>query len=159
MLLLAVTVPTAADCPDSDGDGVCDGDDNCPLVHNPDQTDTDADGLGDACDADDDNDGVPDAQDYDPLNPFVCEDTDGDTCDDCSVGTDGTGPLADNDPANDGPDFDDDGLCDGCREEHEYVAELTRWFESKRPTVQMEMFGEDGDEAGNDANGEDSRLR
>ena len=37
----------------------------------------------------------------------------------------------------------DDGLCDGCREEHEYVAGLTRWFESKRPTVQMEMFGEE----------------
>ena len=83
LLLLAAAVPTAADCPDSDGDGICDDVDNCPFVPNPDQTDTDGDGQGDACDADDDNDGVPDAQDYDPLNPFVCRDVDADTCDDC----------------------------------------------------------------------------
>jgi hypothetical protein len=35
---------------DSDGDGVCDADDNCPGVANSDQTDSDGDGLGDACD-------------------------------------------------------------------------------------------------------------
>ena len=34
--------------------------DNCPLVANADQTNTDnADDGGDACDADDDNDGKP----------------------------------------------------------------------------------------------------
>ena len=37
---------------DSDGDGVSDGADNCTLVANPDQRDTDADGFGNACDAD-----------------------------------------------------------------------------------------------------------
>jgi len=34
---------------DSDGDGVADATDNCPLVANPDQADTDHDGIGDAC--------------------------------------------------------------------------------------------------------------
>ncbi len=37
---------------DRDLDGVLDGDDNCPAVANASQDDGDADGLGDACDAD-----------------------------------------------------------------------------------------------------------
>lgn len=36
-------------CPDRDDDGVCDDNDNCPDVKNPDQKDTDGDGVGDAC--------------------------------------------------------------------------------------------------------------
>lgn len=35
---------------DKDGDGVIDSVDNCPFVENPDQLDSDSDGLGDACD-------------------------------------------------------------------------------------------------------------
>src|SRR6516164_1885303 len=38
---------------DTDGDGVCDDVDNCPIVANPDQGDLDADGIGDACDPND----------------------------------------------------------------------------------------------------------
>lgn len=77
---LLVTFEDAADTGDADGDGVADIADNCPGVANPSQTNTDAalaaagarqgvgnpppplpaDGLGDACDADDDNDGFTD---------------------------------------------------------------------------------------------------
>jgi hypothetical protein len=56
---------------DSDGDGVADGDDNCPDDANADQTDTDSDGLGDVCDPDDDNDGIPDGEDDYPLGRFA----------------------------------------------------------------------------------------
>jgi hypothetical protein len=39
----------ASVCVDSDDDGVCDADDNCPDIANRDQADTDGDGAGDAC--------------------------------------------------------------------------------------------------------------
>jgi DNA-binding beta-propeller fold protein YncE len=52
---------------DRDSDGELDALDNCPSVSNSDQTDTDNDGVGDACEAadltDTDGDGIPDATD------------------------------------------------------------------------------------------------
>jgi len=70
-----VDTPASACADDVDCDGVLDGEDNCPTVSNPDQTNTDEerrpngsrifgewasnpsqDKLGDACDTDDDND-------------------------------------------------------------------------------------------------------
>ncbi len=73
--------------------------------------DTDGDGTPNISDTDDDNDGVGDEADADPLNPDICEDSDSDSCEDCSIGTDNFGILADNTPLNDGTDTDSDGMC------------------------------------------------
>ena len=42
---------------DTDSDGVNDGSDNCTLIQNTDQRDTDSDGYGNLCDGDLNNDG------------------------------------------------------------------------------------------------------
>jgi hypothetical protein len=72
---------------DLDDDTVPNAADNCPADVNPDQTDTDGDGLGDACDDDDDNDGIPDVSD---ACPTAAEDYDGiddaDGCPDTDAG-------------------------------------------------------------------------
>jgi hypothetical protein len=46
-------VCTAAGGGDTDGDGICNADDDCPTVANPSQRDLDGDGIGDLCDPDD----------------------------------------------------------------------------------------------------------
>jgi Thrombospondin type 3 repeat len=63
---------------DQDQDGRFFSQDNCPEIANADQTDTDRDGQGNACDGDDDNDGLSDdAETQFGLNP-TSADTDGD---------------------------------------------------------------------------------
>jgi hypothetical protein len=47
----------AGSCSDRDHDALCDDEDNCPSVANPDQADGDADGTGDACEQDAGNPG------------------------------------------------------------------------------------------------------
>ncbi len=87
---------------DDDNDGVLDVDDNCPLVGNANQLDTDGDGAGDVCDDDDDNDGVLDIDDNCPLTANA-DQADGDG--------DGIGDVCDDDLDNDGvPNAID--LCD-----------------------------------------------
>lgn len=83
---------------DGDEDDVCNNIDNCPVIANPEQTDTDGDNTGDACDAcandgsktlpgicgcgiadiDSDNDGVMDCKDTDDVpedNDTIIADT------------------------------------------------------------------------------------
>jgi hypothetical protein len=104
-----------ADLTDTDGDGIIDDLDNAPFDFNPpvldmntdgalnrfDQLDADADGVGDAPDADDDDDGASDAFDNCPLvaNPDQAE-SDGD----------GVGDACD---ARHDVDSDGDGVTDG----------------------------------------------
>jgi hypothetical protein len=59
-----------ASTPDSDGDGVPSGDDNCASVFNPDQRDTNSDGFGNACDPDFNQDNVVNAVDLGLLKSF-----------------------------------------------------------------------------------------
>src|SRR5262249_26261 len=64
MLLSFAAAPGVARAVDTDGDGVEDSHDNCRDRANADQTDTNLDGYGNACDGDFDNDGVVNAADY-----------------------------------------------------------------------------------------------
>jgi hypothetical protein len=126
VLKKTLVAPPGYTCVDSDGDGFGDPGhpentcplDNCPTVFNPDQKDTDGDGIGDACDncpavananqADSDGDGVGNACDNCPsVANANQQDSDGD----------GIGNVCDNCPfvANPGQeDANQDGIGDAC---------------------------------------------
>lgn len=61
----AAETPNTMSVVDDDGDGVPDAADNCRNADNPDQQDTDDDGLGDPCEAE------PNVQNFTLLGQFV----------------------------------------------------------------------------------------
>ncbi len=102
---------------DSDNDGIGDVADNCRVVQNQNQTNSDAafangDALGNACDTDDDNDGVLDTGDNCPVGPTQNPsqtDSDGDATVPGPFPGNG-GDVCDVDDDNDG-DTDDADNC------------------------------------------------
>ncbi|MDP2951426.1 MAG: thrombospondin type 3 repeat-containing protein [bacterium] len=83
---------------DVDLDGVPDIKDNCVLIANPDQKDTDQNGRGDVCD-DFDQDGIVNSQDNCP-----------------------------NHPNRNQEDFDGDGKGDACDKEESRITERYKWI-------------------------------
>ncbi|TCK18893.1 subtilase family protein [Thiogranum longum] len=91
---------------DADGDGFNHDTDNCVIIANLSQLDTDGDQLGDACDTDDDNDGLTDVAEAGIGTDPLAADTDIDgLIDGDEVNVHATDPLL--------PDTDADGLIDG----------------------------------------------
>ena len=109
---------TVADA-DSDADGIPDAADNCMAVPNPDQADSNLDGVGDACDSD--GDGFQDDRDNCVAVPNPDQaDRDnngrGDACDH-DADRDGVQDGVDNCPTEPNPeqaDTDGDGIGNNC---------------------------------------------
>ncbi|EGV97430.1 Cartilage oligomeric matrix protein [Cricetulus griseus] len=138
--------------PDADGDGIPNEQDNCPLVRNPDQRnsdsdkwgdacdncrsqknddqkDTDRDGQGDACDDDIDGDRIRNAADNCPKVPNSDQsDRDGD----------GVGDACDNCPQKDNPDqrdVDHDFVGDACDSDQDQDGDGHQDSRDNCPTV------------------------
>ena len=115
-----LVVPDDLGVQDGDGDGLDDGDDNCPMVANPDQADADGDMIGDVCDEDTDGDMVNNDVDNCPdlANPGQLDldrDMIGDDCDDDPDG-DGLDAAGETERGTDPlrGDTDGDGVADGA---------------------------------------------
>jgi len=119
------------DCPfdpenDSDADGLCESDDNCPDDANANQSDVDADGIGDACEPDNDGDGVIDDADNCPLDSNPSQgDYDGDGVGDmCDADLDGDGVTDGDDVCLETP-VGEPVLANGCAIDEECVCDAS----------------------------------
>lgn len=109
------------DAVDSDNDGITDENDNCPENFNPDQADSDYDGIGNVCDFDVDGDGVENTRDncetiHNSDQADLDLDGNGDACDDDLDG-DGIVNSVDNCVLvvnSDQLDLDQDLMGDAC---------------------------------------------
>jgi hypothetical protein len=113
---------------DVDGDGITDGEDNCLQTSNPDQSDLDLDGEGDACEDDIDGDGLMNGDDDCPIGQTGWfsnsqSDHDGDGCLDAAedLDDDNDGINDTNDTCSKGPigwisDISNDQDQDGCED-------------------------------------------
>ena len=136
--------------PDDDNDSLEDAVDNCPMVANLNQLNTDRDPYGDACDTDDDNDGVPDTSDAWPTDPSRSSDADADgidgTIDNCAT-------VYNPDQAN----FDGDSQGDACDtdDDNDGVADTTDSFprDAARTAGNTNIFYTRNGDSANDAFG------
>ncbi len=140
------------DTDDLDFDGIEDAEDNCPDLSNPEQVDTDGDGLGDACDDDIDGDGYAPDVDNCPDEP---------NADQSDIDNDGYGDVCDRDADGDGiidtrdncsltpnpeqADADADGKGDACDDDDPIVIDDPPAEEEDNDDGGME---DDGDNTG-----------
>jgi len=147
---------------DADNDGIPDDGDNCPETYNPDQADSDFDGIGDACD---DSSGDDDDDDDDQGD---CDDNDGDNqCPDCNDNNPDSWRVdyfyydADGDGYyKDGPNRRDDGMMAIC-----YGDEIPEGYttfsygedcDDTDPNITDECFDDDDDDSTGDDDDDDS---
>lgn len=155
---------------DMDGDSVPDNIDNCPLVPNTDQLDSDGNGYGDACDhpeylspccgiecaLDSDGDSIPDVLDScpwtvnpDPLNDNIDSDLDGfgDLCDN-EDDRDGDGIVDEEDNCVYAPNADQKNSDDTqpmCPDDHGDACDLCDGPECLSPCGDYCCYDADGD--------------
>lgn len=146
---------------DTDGDGVANASDNCPVEANPDQLNTDGDRKGDVCDQDDDGDIRPDTRDNCPLVANGNQrdgdrDGQGDTCDDDQDG-DGVANAGDNCPSSgnaDQRDDDGDGQGNACDPDDDRDG-MSNDRDNCRTVANPDQLNTDGDAKGDACDGDD----
>jgi hypothetical protein len=155
---------------DADGDYIPDAFDNCPNVQNPDQADSDGDGVGDACPvySDFDGDGVPDKEDNCPnvaTSNFADRDGDGigDACDKSPDGIEPTPePLPDfNGMGGEGTDQPPDPVNGAGEDGAAYErAGKSRSKERSRTDTSKPVIttGSDGSQGAGDGTGGDGEV-